>query len=121
MLGRRIDQHVIVLAGHRKRDLALEIEVLLAADMEETLQAMRRLGDDRVGVTPDESVVGQHGIPGIQPLFDRDIGLLAVNINDGQGCGTPRDIARGRNDSEDRLTMKQNAPGGKGRLVGIGR
>ena len=34
MLGRGVDEHVAVLAGYRERNLALEIEMLLAADAE---------------------------------------------------------------------------------------
>ena len=52
--------------------------MLLAADMQNALQAMRRPRDDRVGVAADKGVIGQHGFAGSEPLLDRDIGRLRV-------------------------------------------
>ena len=58
MLGRRMHQHVIVFARHGKCDLALQIKMLLAADPQNTAQAMLRPGDRSLGIAADEFVVG---------------------------------------------------------------
>ncbi len=45
VLGRAVDRDLVVLAGDRHRDLALEIEMVLAADRHLAGEAPRRLGD----------------------------------------------------------------------------
>ena len=50
MLRRRVDLHAAVLARHRQRDLAFEIEVVLAADAHRAAQPMRRARQRRRGV-----------------------------------------------------------------------
>src|ERR1700675_2473417 len=103
----------MVLARHGEGDLALEIKVLLTADVENAIQAVWRLGDDRVGITADKSVIGQHGLPGAKTLLDGDIRSLALDIDDSKRCRATRDVARGCDDGEDRLAVKHHALGGE--------
>ena len=60
VLGRAVDEHAAVLARHRVRDLALEIELLLAADLERVGEAMRRGGDGGARVAAREVHRRQH-------------------------------------------------------------
>ena len=61
MLGRGIDEHVAVLAGDGERDLAFEIEMLLAADAELAGDLPSARGSISSAGSPRlEGVVGQH-------------------------------------------------------------
>ena len=59
MLRRGMDQHVAVLARNGERDLAFEIEVLLPADAQPALHALRARGERGRAVVLAEGVVGQ--------------------------------------------------------------
>ena len=62
VLGRGQDVHRAVLVGDGERDLAFEVEVLLAADAQGAFEPMRAPGDRGVGVAAAEGVVGEHGL-----------------------------------------------------------
>ena len=81
MLGRGMDQHVAVLAGDGERDLAFEVEMLLAADPELAGDLPRRARDLLGGVAALEIVVREHRGVGDERVVDvdqRHAGAVAI-------------------------------------------
>ena len=72
MLGRAVDEHVAVLLRHGISDLALEIELFLAADPESAFQPVRGGGEPRLPVAP------------LQRDRGNDKGLLRERVLDGE-------------------------------------
>jgi len=120
MLGRGIDQHRAILAGQRKRDLAFQIKMLLAADADASFAPQRRCGDRLGDVAVDEGVVRQHGLAGRFALLDRDVGLFRVDLDPHEQGSAPRGVARGGDDRKHRLAVEENFRMRKDRLVGAG-
>ena len=58
MLRRRVDVHAAVLARDRQRDLAFEVEVVLAAGAHGAAQAMRRRAPARAAASPRVTCTG---------------------------------------------------------------
>ena len=60
MLGRRVDVHAAVLARDRERDLAFEVEMVLAAGAHRAAQPVRRARERRRGVAARDVHRRQH-------------------------------------------------------------
>jgi len=119
MLSGGVDQQLPVLARHHVGDLPFEVEVLLAADAQLALHALRRVGDRRVGIAApqsgwrqDETVRLQGGV-GIEQRSGRAV--LVVHAH------APRRHARGLDAAgqhqRHRLTEPKNLALGQHRLV----
>ena len=78
VLGRAPDQQVAVLARHGKRDLALQIEVVLAAHPDAAREPMRRVGDRLLGLAAAHLVRRQ------------DRGFLGERVLDRSGSARAR-------------------------------
>ena len=59
VLGRGIDEHVAVLARNRHGDHAFEVEVILAANPDSPLDAIRAVGEQLVGIAESHLVFGE--------------------------------------------------------------
>ena len=117
MLGRGIDQHGAVFAGHGERHLALQIKVLLAADADLAGAAQRRRGDGFGCIAVDEGIVGQHHLAGRPALPHGDVGRLRVDLNLAAQRRPAGDVARGGDHGEHRLLMKQHLVLHQDRLI----
>ena len=80
MLGRAMDQDVAVLHGHREGDLAFEIEMILAADIEAALQALGRARRGRGGIAPAHDMIGHQEAARRQRLLDAEQRPAAPHI-----------------------------------------
>ena len=109
MLSGRIDQHGAVLARHGERDLAFQIKVFLAANVERAGTAKRRCRDRFGGIAVDEGVVGKNALAGRFALLDGDVRALRFDIEARAERRAPRRIARRRNDGEHGLAMENDA------------
>ncbi len=89
VLRRAIDDHAAVFAGHYRGNLRLQVEMLLAADVQRALQAMRRAGQrgggiaDAVLVAVEDEMALAQGLDHVEHRFqvfvldDRRHGRLA--------------------------------------------
>ena len=94
VLGRGVHRHLVAFAGNGERGLALEIEMLLAADRELALQPVRRRADGGVGVAAAEGVVVLHALARLQRVGDRDGRRLLLDVDLGEPRGPARLVAR---------------------------
>ncbi|MNZ75752.1 hypothetical protein D3C78_942380 [compost metagenome] len=69
ILRRGIHQHAAVLAGQHRADLGLQIEVLLPADVQAPLQAMRCASQRSIGVATLLAVAVAHQLAAAQRLL----------------------------------------------------
>ena len=81
MLGRGMDQHIIVLAGNGERHLAFEIEMLLPADAERAGEAARACRERRGGIAACEGVIGQDVASAVERIVDGDQRLLRRDLD----------------------------------------
>jgi hypothetical protein len=109
MLGGRIDQDRTILARHGKRNLAFQIKVFLATDMEHSSTAQRRLRERLGDVTVYKGVVRKHALACGFALFDGNVRLLRIDLDPTTKCRSQRGIARRRNDREHRLAVELDA------------
>ena len=121
MLGGRIDQHRAVLAGHGHRDLAFQIKVLLAADMQRAGGVTRRPGDRLCRVAVDERVIGQHALAGGLALLDGNVRLFGIDLDLAEQRRAPGGVARRGDHREYRLAVEIHAVMREHRLVGVPR
>ena len=71
VLARGVHQHVAILAGHRERDLAFQVEMVLGAARDRALQAMRRGGQRRRRVAAAHHLRRSDELPARQRLGNR--------------------------------------------------
>ena len=118
MLGRGIDGHVLVLARHGKRNMAFQVEMVLATDPHMALETARRRRDRGRSVAALELERRRY-----HPALDR---IEAADIDDrrqllvarlGEQAGAPCGLARLGDDQEDRLAEELDLVGGQHRLV----
>ena len=82
MLGRRIDQHGAVFAGHCKRHLAFQIKVFLTADADRARAAQRCRGDGLARIAVDKGIVRQaRTSPAALPCSTVTFGVLRVDLD----------------------------------------
>jgi hypothetical protein len=106
VLGRGIDVEVAVLARDRERDLALEVEVLLAADAKRAAEPVRRRRDRARRVAASERVVGKHGLAALQRVLHGDARALGFDLHHGELRGAAGDIPIRRHHGEHRLAVE---------------
>ena len=121
MLRRGIDVHRPVLARDGERDLALEIEMLLAADAERALEPVRCGRDRRRRVATAEGVVRQHRFAARERVLDHDARGLALDLDGGKPRGAARGIAGERHDGKERLAAEGDFVDGKERVIAESR
>ena len=95
--------------------------MLLAADLQMARAAQRRARDGGGEIAVDEGVIGQDDFARGAALFDRDVGLLGLDLDFAAQRGAPCSVARGRDHRENRLVVEQDACVREHRLVGAGR
>ena len=104
VLRRGIDGDVMVFAGNGEGDLAFEIEVVLAAEPHAALQPARRLGDGSGGIAALQRQRRCHQFRRCRiEMGDVDDCRLLPVLHPREAAGTPRLLARLRDDAEDRL------------------
>ncbi len=116
MLGRGVDQHV-VLAGNGERHLALEIEVLLPADAQCAGEAARACRERCGGITLGKGVVGQDVAIRIERIVDAHQRPLHRDLDLAEPRGAARDVARLGDHREHHLTVELDRVDGKHRIV----
>jgi len=112
-----VDQHVAVLARNGERHLAFEIEVLLPADPQPALAALRACGEGRFAVVLAERVVGQHVGAGGERIVDRDAICSGRHLDLGEPGGAACLAARLRHNGEHDLTVKFDIAADEDRIV----
>ena len=118
MLRRGIDGDLVILARHRERHLALEIEMLLAADQHRALQPARSLSHRGCDIAAFElQRLGDEGGLQAPRILDGDDGLQLLIGHLGEKAGAPRGIARLSDDGKDRLAVIGDELGCEQRLV----
>ncbi len=118
MLGRGMNGDVIVFARNGESDLALEIEMLLTADMHRALEAPRRGAHGGNDVAALElQRLGDEGRLGTPRLLDGHDGGEVFVGNLREEAGASRRVAAFADDREDRLAVIGDEPAGKERLV----
>ena len=121
VLGRGVDPHLVVLAGHRERRLSLEIEMLLAADAHGSGETAGG-GGDRGGRLPaPELVRGQHLAAPSEAIVHGDARRARLDLDAGASRGPAGRIAGGRDDREHHLSVKEDLACGEDRVVAEGR
>ena len=124
VLGRDIDDHILVLAGHGHGDLTFEIEVILPADAETALDATRRRRHRGTGIAaPQGQRIGHiimTRIPGGDRIQREGQGLILDLCLLRSAAGL---IAALGDNGEDRLAPEQHMVLGEDRIVmlAIGR
>ena len=106
VLRRGIDVHRPVLARDGERDLAFEIEMLLAADAKRALEPVRCGRDRRLRVAAAEGVVRQHRFAARERVLDVTLGALALDLDGGKPRGAARGVAGVRHDGKERLAVE---------------
>ena len=112
-----IDVHVAVFARNGERDLAFEIEMLLAADAQVSADALRAVDERGCAVVLAERVLGKDMAVGFERLVDRDVVLADRELELGEPRGAPRLPARLRDDGECNLPVELDAPVDEYRIV----
>ena len=120
MLGRGVDPHLVVLAGHGERHLPLEIEMLLAADAHVAFEPACSGGDGGRRLPAPELVGGQHLGAGGEALVDGDAGGARLDFDAGAPCGAAGRVTGLGDHREDHLSVKENLVGGEDRIVAEG-
>ena len=118
MLRRAVNQHRAVFFRNRVRDHALEVELVLAADVDPALQAVRRGGDRRPRIAAHEALGRQHERLIPERFLGRKIGFQVLVFDYGEPCCAARLFHRLRGDREDRLAEVLDHRGGEDRIVG---
>ena len=121
VLGRGVDPHLVVLAGHRERGLSLEIEVFLAADAHPAVESMRGGGDRGLGApragTRREGITSA---PSARPSSTVTRGGRAATSMRARRAAR-RAASRGRRDDrEDHLPVEEDLARGEDRVVAEG-
>ena len=117
VLGRAVDEHVAVFPRHGVRHLALEVELLLAADAKAALQPVRRGGKRRLPVTALERDRGDHERLLRERVLDGEDRRQVLVLDDGEPRRPARRIDRLGDDEEDRLADELHFVGGEDRIV----
>ncbi len=103
MLGRGMDGDLVRLARHGERDLALQIEMILAADPDPPGQALRRGRDRAERIAAHKGQRLGHQVAVRQRRINRQDGRQRLVLDFGQAGGAARLIPGQRRDREDRL------------------
>ncbi len=119
MLGRAVHEHAAVFARHGIRDLAFEIELLLAADLERVLQPMRCGVDGGARVAARQVHRRQHVALGRVRFDRREQGRQGLDAQGRlrAGRGEAGRVARFGDDGEDRLADVVHDAVGEDRVV----
>ena len=117
VLGRAIDLHVAVFARNGERDLAFEIEMLLAADAQPAFDALFGLCERGGAVVLAERIVRQNVLVGRERIVDRHAMRPGRRLDLGKLCGAARFLARLRHHGEHDLTMKLDVTRHEDRVV----
>ena len=104
--------------GIAERDLPFEVEMLLPADAERAIQAVRSGIDGRIGVAAQEGVVRLHHAVRGDGVLDGDEGFGLRDLHFRKPRGAAGGIARLRHDGEERLLVVEDLPLRQRRLVG---
>ena len=119
MLGRAVHQQAVVLLRQRVGDLALQVELLLAAEAEAALQPVRRGGDGR-GRVAALQVHRRHDVL-LQTVRLQRVEHRRQRLDRGdlrrQGCRAPRLAAGAGDDQEHRLAAPVHRTLGQDRVV----
>jgi hypothetical protein len=117
MLGGGVDEEGAVLLGDDQRGLALEIEMLLAADAHLTFEAVaaRRNGSFRIAAAER---IGRHQVGiGRKRLGHVDERGLLHHLDDREPRRPPRRVPALRHHGEERLAVEGDGVGGEERIV----
>jgi len=118
MLRRGIDRHLVILAGNGHRDMALQIEMILAADPHLTRQKVRRIFQRPVHITiAQRQRVGDMRIVGRHRAYDIRLVRMVFIIDFRKLRRTAGGVPRFGDDGEDRLTEKGALAIGQNRFV----
>ena len=109
MLGRGIDQHPAGLLGHRQRDLAFQVEMLLAADAEGFAEQSRRTGEGGGDIAAQELIGRQDVHLGGDGVLDGDRRLLRLDLDDRVADGAAGLVAGGADHREHHLAVEVDA------------
>jgi hypothetical protein len=82
--------------------------VLLAADLDLAGAAQRRRGDGFGGIAIDKRIIRQHHLARRPALLDGDVRRFGIDLDLAAQRRPARRVARGGNDGEHRLLMKQH-------------
>ncbi len=118
VLARGVHRHLVAFAGNGERGLALEIEMLLAADRELALEPVRGGGDRGLRVAAAEGVVVLHARAGLQRVGDGDRRRPRLDLDPAEPRGAARLVAGAGDDGEQRLAVEHDLALGEQRLVG---
>jgi hypothetical protein len=122
MLGRAMDHHPGILLGNGKRNLALEIEMLLSADPYRTRDLQRRIGDGFGSIAAAEFVSWQHIVsPLIERVLDGHCRQFGRDLDPCEARRVAGGIAALRNDSKDDLTVEYDLALGEDWVIACNR
>ena len=121
MLGRGMDLHVAVLARDRERDLAFEIEMLLAADAQLAFDALGAGGEREAGVVLAERIIRQDAAIGGERVVDGDERRTGRHFEFHEFRRAASLIAGFRHHRECDLTAEFDAVGDEHRIVMLHR
>ncbi len=110
ILARGVHGHLVAFARNGEGSLALEIEVLLAADRKPALELVRRRIDGGSGPAAGEGIVLLHALAGLQRVGDRQRRGLLLDLDPGEASRPPRLVARAGDHGEQRLPVKRDFP-----------
>ena len=117
VLGRGVDPHLVVFAGHSQSRLPLEVEVLLAADAHAAVEPVRGGVNGGGRLPAPELVGGQHlGTDG-EALIDGDAGSDRLDVDAGAAGRAPGRVAGLGDDREDHLPVKEDLAGREDRII----
>ena len=117
VLGGGMDGHVVVLARHRQRHVAFEVEVLLPAHRDAACQRVRCGGNGRDGVAARHGERRLQQQPGLHRRVDGEAGGLVLVLHDRQAGGRAGLGDRLGRDGEQRLAPVLDQPVGEHRIV----
>ena len=121
ILGRSVHRHLVPFAGKSERCLALEIEMLLAADRKLAIQPARRLVDHGRGVASAEGIVVLNPRAANERIGDRDGRRPGLDVDLSEPGRPACLVARARHDGEKRLTVEHYLLVDEQRLIGENR
>ena len=121
VLAGGMHKHAAVFLRQRYAGLAFQIEVLLPADIDLALQAVRRSRQCRIRITALLGVAGAHEELFGQCLAGIKDGRQVLVFDLGQLCRLARGGVTGRGDSEDRLADMLNHLARQHRITGEDR
>ncbi len=117
MLRRAHHEHAAIFLRQGDRDLALEVEVVLAAQLEHALQALRRARQAWQRLAAHDRVRGRDEARRGDRLADPEDGGERLVIDAGLARGAPRRVVRVGHDQEDRLAGVLHQAVGEDRVV----